>query len=484
MDATGDHNEGENLSNADELLKFPARSFQLDQNQLLEELEHILGVDLLKQEFSNYDHIPIFQISTKQINKTTQLMLNLGYQLEGIFGADGNANIELFYMYSQGEFRQNSEIIIYVSIDKKIEHSSIQSLIPPSKYYEMNIFHRLGLNFIPQNHVSDISQSIMHVPLEFESQKIKHAPYLRGIFDQIHQKYHYHLISRNPKSGLIRSVSLQTGWKYKKIQPKLENASKIIDFLSILQEVSPFSNVHLTLGFLLNLEKIKGIDIVNKVSHIRTLLAELERIRSHLIWFANLSALLNLNIFAHRFKNVIGKIEKLNEKYFGHPYLFNTISLGSVKDLPTDEAQNYWKQITEISQKIHSLLHKFTNLNTVYVYLRKIGKISDSNALLWGLTGPSLRASSVLIDTRKSNPYLSYLQGSVAQSWEIVGSSQGDSFARCMVRRYEIEQSLKIILGLLKGLSNYMLQVPPTQSLEGLFPPNQTVISSIEAPQG
>ena len=89
-------------------------------------------------------------------------MLNLGYQLEGIFGADGNANIELFYMYSQGEFRQNSEIIIYVSIDKKIEHSSIQSLIPPSKYYEMNIFHRLGLNFIPQTQTQRHSDSLTH----------------------------------------------------------------------------------------------------------------------------------------------------------------------------------------------------------------------------------------------------------------------------------------------------------------------------------
>lgn len=460
------------------------RSLQINQNQLIQEIKGFLGVDLIKQEFTESDHTPIFQISKKRIISMTQFMVNLNYQLDGIFGVDKSATIELFYLFSNGEYLPNSEILIFLSIDKKIEMQSINLLIPPAKYYEKNITYRLGLNFLNPIELNGNFQDIMHVPLDFSDDNVKNPPFLHGIFDPVHKENPYHLISRDPKSGIVRSVSLRTGWKYKKTQPKLENSAQITEFLSILQEISPLSNVHLTLGFFLNLEKIKGIDLVNKVSHIRTLLAELERAHSHLVWFANLAALLGLNLFAKRFKKIVGKIEALNEAHFGHPLLFNTISLGTAMDLPADKAQQYLHNFNHISKKISDLLLNFTSLHTTHVLLRDVGMVSAKNAILWGLTGPSLRASNHLIDTRNSNPYLSYHHSAISQNWEIIGSTSGDSFARCLVRKFEIEQSMKIIVGLLKGLSNYLLPVPAPKSLEGAYPPSKTVLTSVEAPHG
>lgn len=177
-------------------------------------------------------------------------------------------------------------------------------------------------------------------------------------------------------------------------------------------------------------------------------------------------------------------MEQLNNQFFGHPLLHNSISFGSVSDLSAQAARDFLNKFNKISKKIKDLLNKFIKLHTLHVNLREIGIISSKEAILWGLTGPSLRASNHLVDTRNSNPYLSYLSGNISQKWAVVGSTKGDCFARCLVRSKEVIESINIILEYLKGLSNYVLPAPPSKQITKNFTPNQTALSSVEAPHG
>lgn len=90
------------------------------------------------------------------------------------------------------------------------------------------------------------------------------APYSQGIFSDIHQAHYYIHLSTNPMTGMIRSVKLLTGWNYKQIQPKLENEKSIDQITVLLEELSPNNAIHLSLAFMMNLEKLKNITLVKK----------------------------------------------------------------------------------------------------------------------------------------------------------------------------------------------------------------------------
>ncbi|MCF2141976.1 MAG: NADH-quinone oxidoreductase subunit C [Candidatus Lokiarchaeota archaeon] len=484
MNSTEDYSNIELSTKNENISVLPSRSFQMDKEKIFQELDHLLETDLIKREYSILDKIPIIQFDKKKTPIIAEFMRTIGYTLEGIVGSDEDDSIILYYIFSQSEFIKNSEIILQTSINKKMEQTSIKKIFPTSEIYEKNVFNRLGLRFIHRDNISDKIKTIIHVPYQILEKNDNKAPYSQGIFSDIHQAHYYIHLSTNPMTGMIRSVKLLTGWNYKQIQPKLENEKSIDQITVLLEELSPNNAIHLSLAFMMNLEKLKNITLVKKVQHIRTLLAEIERVHSHLIWFANLAYLLDLQLFSHRFIKTIKKMEQLNNQFFGHPLLHNSISFGSVSDLSAQAARDFLNKFNKISKKIKDLLNKFIKLHTLHVNLREIGIISSKEAILWGLTGPSLRASNHLVDTRNSNPYLSYLSGNISQKWAVVGSTKGDCFARCLVRSKEVIESINIILEYLKGLSNYVLPAPPSKQITKNFTPNQTALSSVEAPHG
>jgi len=221
-----------------------------------------------------------------------------------------------------------------------------------------------------------------------------------------------------------------------------------------------------------------------KIRYIRTLLAEIERIRSHLIWFLNLARLLHSPYYYliehhyHHFNRELDEwlIDRASSTIF---------EIGDAEGISPAIARKLYHYFRDHAGAFFSSIKKFVQSGKVERNLRGIGWISAENAYQWGLTGPSLRGSGVPIDIRVSDPYLIYTYGELSQVWNVISFSGGDCLSRTQVRLFEIQESINICRFLLSNLSNYEGTAPSESPHVNLnFDSESLLYSAVESPQG
>ncbi|TFH28723.1 MAG: hypothetical protein E4G98_04975, partial [Promethearchaeota archaeon] len=460
------------------------RTTQLDKTNILEEIEAILGSDFIKSITVPAENIPIIRYNRQKTQSLLMGVKEYGYRLDGIFASDLIQEIEINYILSNPEYIAFSDIILQVQIEKNLEQPSISNIFPNAQLLEENITHRMGVEFHRFDNSAEEEGLKICYPVILGRNKLNKEVTKIGILDDVHEKNGCISICTNRRNDKIDKIELTTGWYYSRTQPKLESLGNVLDASILFQNQYKNEAFSLNLAYILNLEKSLGITITNKVNHIRTLLAELDRIRSHLIWFETLAILLKHTPFARKIQNFVKKIERENQSAFNHSSLFDTILLGSVADISQTKAKNYFDFMEKVSVSISRTLGTFSRLNNIKENLTGIGNISKQKAYEAGLSGPALRASGNFVDTRKSQTYLSYLSGNIAQKWSLSGGINGDCYTRTMVRLSEIFESMKIASELLKGLSNYVLPTAKPVSIKDNQEFEHFTYTKVESPQG
>lgn len=201
-------------------------------------------------------------------------------------------------------------------------------------------------------------------------------------------------------------------------------------------------------------EKLFGIGITPRCKVLRTIMAEVARIQNHLLCVG--AAGLDLNAFTgfiYAF-NVREKIYDLVDYVSGQRFHPDWTRVGGLmQDLPDEETFKTMvkalihKEVPDALRDIEGLL----NRNRIFMdRTQGIGIISKEEAIAWSLSGPMARASGVVRDLRKDEPYLCYAdnwdgQGAEAVRFKVPVAETGDAYTRYMVRVEEIKQSCKII---------------------------------------
>lgn len=201
-------------------------------------------------------------------------------------------------------------------------------------------------------------------------------------------------------------------------------------------------------------EKLFGIGITPRCKVLRTIMAEVARIQNHLLCVG--AAGLDLNAFTgfiYAF-NVREKIYDLVDYVSGQRFHPDWTRVGGLmQDLPDEETFKTMvkalihKEVPDALRDLEGLL----NRNRIFMdRTQGIGVISREEAIAWSLSGPMARASGVVRDLRKDEPYLCYAdnwdgQGAEAVKFKVPVAETGDAYTRYMVRVEEIKQSCKII---------------------------------------
>ncbi|MFZ2874375.1 MAG: NADH-quinone oxidoreductase subunit D [Phycisphaerales bacterium] len=201
-------------------------------------------------------------------------------------------------------------------------------------------------------------------------------------------------------------------------------------------------------------EKLFGIGITPRCKVLRTIMAEVARIQNHLLCVG--AAGLDLNAFTgfiYAF-NVREKIYDLVDYVSGQRFHPDWTRVGGLmQDLPDEETFKTMvkalihKEVPDALRDLEGLL----NRNRIFMdRTQGIGIISREEAIAWSLSGPMARASGVVRDLRKDEPYLCYAdnwdgQGAEAVKFKVPVAETGDAYTRYMVRVEEIKQSCKII---------------------------------------
>jgi NADH-quinone oxidoreductase subunit D len=256
-------------------------------------------------------------------------------------------------------------------------------------------------------------------------------------------------------------------------------------------------------GYVMTVEKLLGIQITERCAFLRTILCELARISSHLVFFATHALELGASsAFMYGFRDR-EPIYDLFEQICGARFTVSYMRIGGVwRDVPDgwlDGVRRFCDYLPRAIDDYEALLTR----NEIFLQRTwGIGKLSASDAIAMGLSGPLLRASGVAWDIRKSHPYLVYDQ----LDWTMVVENGCDVYARYLVRIREMRESVKIIRQCLDrfpggpvNVDNPKVILPPREQLrhsmealihhfllvsEGFWPPPGEVYHAIEAPKG
>jgi NADH-quinone oxidoreductase subunit D len=276
---------------------------------------------------------------------------------------------------------------------------------------------------------------------------------------------------------VISRASPEIGYLHTGIEKSAENlfwtqASTVIERMDYL---SPLSNA---LCYFLAVERLLGVTdrIPPRAQQIRVLMAELHRIASHCVWLGTHGIDVGaLSVFFYCF-DLREDILDLTEAAGGARMHPNYLRLGGVNgDLP----EGYLARLDALIEKFPGRmadLRRLLQKNPIFQDRTvDIGVLSLEDALAWGATGPVLRASGMAYDVRKAFPYCGYEQ----YEFDVPTRTEGDAYARFLVRLDEMEESMRIIRQVRKQLDTpgpVMIDDPKIAP-----PPKETIAVSMEA---
>ena len=208
------------------------------------------------------------------------------------------------------------------------------------------------------------------------------------------------------------------------------------------------------------IEKGLGVEVSERVQYIRTIMDELQRIDSHLLFFACLCMDMGaLMAFFYGFRDR-EKVLDILEQTTGGRLIQTYNTIGGVQ---ADIHPEFVRKVKEFIAYMRPLLREYHEIFTGNVIaqerLKGTGVLTREDAISFGATGGTGRAAGWACDVRKRHPYAMY--GKVG--FEEVLFTEGDCFARYMVRMREIEQSMNIVEQLIDNIpeGEYQLKMKP-----------------------
>ena len=232
------------------------------------------------------------------------------------------------------------------------------------------------------------------------------------------------------------------------------------------------------MGYVEAVEKLLGVEIPPRAQYTRMILAELQRLASHLLWLGTHA--LDLGAMTPVFYTFREREEilKIFEKYCGARLTTHAFRIGGLQyDLYDGFEQECLKFCDYLPPKIDEYEQLLTK-NRIWINrTRGVGVLSAEDAVAYGVTGPVLRGSGVKWDIRKAQPYEAYDK----VEFEVPTGAHGDTYDRYIVRIQEMRQCVRIIRQCVERLAPGPIFGKVGKVIK---PPVGEVYHSIEAPKG
>jgi len=247
----------------------------------------------------------------------------------------------------------------------------------------------------------------------------------------------------------VRSASPTIGYLHTGIEKTAEQKKwqQVIPLVERMDYLSAQSN---SMAFCLSVEKLLGVEVPERVRWIRILLAELQRINSHLVWLGTHGmevGAVSVMLYCFRERELLLNV---NELIAGFRMFPSYMRIGGLReDLPRgfhDVVRSFLERFPQKLDEYEDLLTK----NEIYIKrTRGVGRITRDEALGLGLVGPIGRAAGIDYDVRKVFPYLGYETFDFA----VPVRTEGDAYARYLVRVAEMRESTRICQQALERIS-------------------------------
>ena len=239
------------------------------------------------------------------------------------------------------------------------------------------------------------------------------------------------VVSSEPTVGF-----LHTGIEKTAEQKKWQQVIPLVERMDYLGAQSN------SLSFALSVEKLLGLEMPERVTYIRVLIAELQRLASHLVWLGTHALEIGaVSVMMYCFRER-EQLLNMNEDLAGFRMFPSYIRVGGLReDLP----RGFLGTVRDFIRKFPSKVDDYEKLltkNQVWVKrTRGVGLLSKDDTLALGLVGPLARAVGIPYDVRRAFPYLKY----DTFEFDVPIRTAGDVFARYEVKMEEMRQSARIV---------------------------------------
>lgn len=274
----------------------------------------------------------------------------------------------------------------------------------------------------------------------------------------------------------VVEVQVNTGYNHRGIEKLLEKNSWVRGMYITGRVCGICNAVHIQ-TYVQGVEKLLGVEPPPRANYIRTMVMELERIHSHMLISAVMAEIVGFDTLFMLIMRDRERVMYLKELITGNRVHADIHTLGGVKrDLDEVRRARILDELKKIEERLKHYRRVYETDYTLVKRLSEVGRISRSEALRLSLVGPTLRGSGVKSDVRADDPYAAYSE----IPFDVIYRSEGDSWARMMVRLDEALESISIV----RYAAENLPQGPAIpKSIPRAAKPGE-VVSRVEAPRG
>ncbi|MEM3061006.1 MAG: nickel-dependent hydrogenase large subunit, partial [Candidatus Bathyarchaeia archaeon] len=276
----------------------------------------------------------------------------------------------------------------------------------------------------------------------------------------------------------ILDAEIKVGWNHRGIMKLFEDKS-FNRGLFISERICGICSIAHTTAYCNAVEYLWGLEIPDRAKYIRTLMDELERVHSHLLWLAVAGDLIGFETLFMLALKTREKIMDVFERLSGHRRNTACNLIGGVRIDPTlEELQKTERSLQEVKEEAKSLLEVVQSHRVARERMEDVGILKLQTAKEVGAVGPTARGSGYKVDSRWSDPFAAY--SPEYTSWDVVLEYGNDCWSRTLVRLRELLVSLDISFQCIEALKR--VKGPVVEKPKKM--PEGDSVGKNEAPRG
>lgn len=265
------------------------------------------------------------------------------------------------------------------------------------------------------------------------------------------------------------------GYNHRGLEKVCESKTYIQDLYIIERVCGICSHAHST-AFCRGIEELAGLTIPPRAEYIRVIVAELERLHSHLLWLGVACHEIGYDtMFMFTWRNR-EKVLDILAVLGGNRVNYGVNTIGGVRrDLDEAIISQILKTMDVLEEEIKYYVQLAQTETTLISRLAGVGKLSKEDVLRYGAVGPVARAAGIEDDIRVKEPYGAYKEIPV----HMITDTNADVYGRTVVRIMEMQESINIIRYCLKNIPDGAISVKAPRKI-----PAGEVLIRVEAPRG
>ncbi|MBN2492514.1 MAG: nickel-dependent hydrogenase large subunit [Planctomycetes bacterium] len=272
----------------------------------------------------------------------------------------------------------------------------------------------------------------------------------------------------------VVDVDVRISFNHRGIE-KLDESKTFDQVPFVVERVCGICSASHPLAYIQAVEEIAHVEVPERALYLRTIVNELERIHSHLLWVGLAGHFLGYNtvfMWVWKYREPVMDILEIAT---GSRVNYANCKVGGVR---RDMTREQLDRIAQVSDELLGPLDMLTRAvlddPILHARLKKVGVLTPQAAKAYGATGPTARGSGVPIDVRRDDPYAAYDR----LAWEVITAPDGDVFSKTVVRLRECFEAVRIIKQCVRDIPGgaidaHVAAIPPGEG-----------VGHVEAPRG